>query len=294
MPGAIPIIVSANATGTVGLTAVNGVATTFMRSDAAPALSQAIVPTWTGVHTFSNQVVLSAGSLGNGAVSITGGTATTDRGVVFNGSDWCWKNATNIWAEFRAGSSITLEPATQFAWTNSSGNATATKDLALGRNAANIVEVNTGTAGQWAAVKCGVRDAGTTTVTNGLTIGHQSTGTPAAGLGSALLLNINSSTTADQNAGRCIVEWLEATHATRKARMRRTAYDASAERETDRGWADGTYGRFACAAPNAAPTDAHIGAAQVSFYLDEGADKLHFRVCYADGTTFKTGEVALA
>jgi len=40
----------ANPTGTIGLTAVNGAATTAMRSDAAPALSQAITPTWTGNH----------------------------------------------------------------------------------------------------------------------------------------------------------------------------------------------------------------------------------------------------
>jgi hypothetical protein len=45
----------ANPTATVGLAAINGVATTAMRSDAAPALSQAIVPTWTGVHTFNAQ-----------------------------------------------------------------------------------------------------------------------------------------------------------------------------------------------------------------------------------------------
>ncbi len=44
---------AANPTGTVGLSAVNGVASTYMRSDGAPALSQAIVPTWTGLHTFS-------------------------------------------------------------------------------------------------------------------------------------------------------------------------------------------------------------------------------------------------
>lgn len=43
-----------NPTGTIGLTAVNGVNTTVMRSDSAPALSQAIVPTWTGTHTFNN------------------------------------------------------------------------------------------------------------------------------------------------------------------------------------------------------------------------------------------------
>ncbi len=58
--------VGANPSGSLGLTAVNGVATTFMRSDASPALSQAITPTWTGAHTFSAAVTL------NGAVSGTG------------------------------------------------------------------------------------------------------------------------------------------------------------------------------------------------------------------------------
>ena len=43
----------ANPTASVGLAAVNGVLSTAMRSDSAPALSQAIVPTWTGFHTFS-------------------------------------------------------------------------------------------------------------------------------------------------------------------------------------------------------------------------------------------------
>jgi hypothetical protein len=82
----------------VGLSAVNGAASTFMRSDAAPALSQAITPSWTGQHTFaygggaqlilngsiedaSYQTLSTAGTpygyLGSGAavVSSTGGLA---------------------------------------------------------------------------------------------------------------------------------------------------------------------------------------------------------------------------
>lgn len=55
----------ANPTGTVGLTTVNGTATTAMRSDAAPALSQAIAPTWTGVHTYSNNILTSANNTYN-------------------------------------------------------------------------------------------------------------------------------------------------------------------------------------------------------------------------------------
>lgn len=43
----------ANPTAKVGLAAVNGSASTFMRSDGAPALDQTISPTWTGNHTFT-------------------------------------------------------------------------------------------------------------------------------------------------------------------------------------------------------------------------------------------------
>lgn len=50
----------ANPTGTIGLTAVNGAATTVLRSDSAPPLSQAIVPTWTGSHGFNGAYVTSA------------------------------------------------------------------------------------------------------------------------------------------------------------------------------------------------------------------------------------------
>lgn len=43
----------ANPTASVGLAAVNGVATTALRSDGAPPLSQSIAPSWTGLHTFT-------------------------------------------------------------------------------------------------------------------------------------------------------------------------------------------------------------------------------------------------
>lgn len=43
----------ANPTGTIGLTAVNGVATTAPRSDSSAALSQAIAPLWTSQHQYN-------------------------------------------------------------------------------------------------------------------------------------------------------------------------------------------------------------------------------------------------
>lgn len=59
----LDVAAAANPTNSVGLSIVNGTAVTYMRSDAAPALSQAVVPTWTGIHTFSVAPVMSAGAL---------------------------------------------------------------------------------------------------------------------------------------------------------------------------------------------------------------------------------------
>lgn len=75
----------ANPSASVGLTAVNGSAGTFLRSDGAPALSQAIVPTWTGVHTFT-----SAGTAINVTNDVTAGTFTG------NGAALTSLNAGNI------------------------------------------------------------------------------------------------------------------------------------------------------------------------------------------------------
>lgn len=66
---------TANPTASVGLTAVNGSASTFMRSDAAPALSQGISPTWTGNHTFAPS---------SGDTSVTKGNVLLDPGGTTN------------------------------------------------------------------------------------------------------------------------------------------------------------------------------------------------------------------
>lgn len=72
----------ANPTASVGLTAVNGVATTYMRSDAAPPIDQSIAPTWTGLHTFANTLTISkTGAASTSGEVLTGtpfaGTGTT-------------------------------------------------------------------------------------------------------------------------------------------------------------------------------------------------------------------------
>lgn len=78
----------ANPTGTIGLTPVNGVLTTAPRSDSAPALSQAIVPTWTGLHTFNASPIsiITGGNVGIGtpspAVSLANNGDFTTKGPV--------------------------------------------------------------------------------------------------------------------------------------------------------------------------------------------------------------------
>ena len=60
LPGGLTIAAAggggsvANPTATIGLTPVNGSASSATRSDGAPPLSQAITPVWTGIHAFTN------------------------------------------------------------------------------------------------------------------------------------------------------------------------------------------------------------------------------------------------
>jgi len=77
----------ANPTAMVGLSAVNGSAGTFLRSDGAPALDQAISPTWSGYHSFSGG--LGAAPVG-GVINLTGDNTiltTTGRSLIRLSSD---------------------------------------------------------------------------------------------------------------------------------------------------------------------------------------------------------------
>lgn len=73
-------------------------------------------------------------------------------------------------------------------------------------------------------------------------LGHDSTGTPAAGFGAGVKVQLESDTTAAQDAFTLDVTWATPTHATRKARAVFSAFDTAA-RECLRLEADGTTGR---------------------------------------------------
>lgn len=62
---------AANPTASVGLSAANGSAATFMRSDAAPPLDVSIAPTWSGAHTFNNTT--DSTTTATGAIKTSGG-----------------------------------------------------------------------------------------------------------------------------------------------------------------------------------------------------------------------------
>lgn len=77
---AVATSTGANPTASAGLTAVNGAASTFLRSDGAPAISQAIVPAWSGLHTFQANINLDA------------------TGAVTNERIWQVQNTAGIWS----------------------------------------------------------------------------------------------------------------------------------------------------------------------------------------------------
>lgn len=93
--GAAPAA-AANPSGSIGLSAVNGTATTFLRSDGHPALDLSIAPTWTGSHSFTGAVgtgvgtsYASLGLFGGSApiVSLISATAPTNAKLWFNAVD---------------------------------------------------------------------------------------------------------------------------------------------------------------------------------------------------------------
>lgn len=82
-------------------------------------------------------------------------------------------------------------------------------------------------------------DATTNTVVNSLKLRRGSSNTPAAGFGLGIAARLESTTTEDQDAGRLMWSWNDATHATRAAKGRLTAYYTGTERECI-AWAGGS------------------------------------------------------
>jgi len=102
--------------------------------------------------------------------------------------------------------------------------------IGLGANTTVIGNTSTIAATIYGAGLFPLVSAATNTVSNVLTLTHDTSGTAAAGFGAGLLFQLESSTTAGQSAARIQALWNDPTHATRKADLVLTAYD-TAERE---------------------------------------------------------------
>jgi hypothetical protein len=90
-----------------------------------------------------------------------------------------------------------------------------------------------------------ITDAATNTVVAPVIVGHNSSATPVAGFGSLIQLQAKSSTTNDQGVARLRGEWVDATHATRRARVSLWACDATNFREGLRVESDGSLAHVA-------------------------------------------------
>jgi hypothetical protein len=85
------------------------------------------------------------------------------------------------------------------------------------------------------------RGSATNTVSSALLLDNESTGTPAAGFGTALLIRGMSDTARNRSMSRLYAQWATATDASRKASARWTVFD-TAEREVIRIEASGSAG----------------------------------------------------
>jgi len=118
--------------------------------------------------------------------------------------------------------------------------ATLTNSIAIGY-AAHITKSNQAVLGDTTITETLLRgaiiqsssDATTNTITNLYTLDHDTSGTPAAGFGTGLLLQLKSSTTNDQDAAAITTSWTTATHSSRSSKLTIQTVD-SAGSLTDR------------------------------------------------------------
>jgi hypothetical protein len=116
--GASPSVISVNTTQLAGnptakveLTPVNGVATTFLRSDSAPPIDQAITPTWTGHHIWYVSATFNGGLTGSTA-ALTGALGVNGKSPPAQVTGFGTPTGAGVIANF-PGASATLPQATQ-------------------------------------------------------------------------------------------------------------------------------------------------------------------------------------
>ena len=134
-------------------------------------------------------------------------------------------------------------------------------------------------------------DSATAAVVDRISLIGTSSGTPGAGFGSAIRAGLKSSTTANQDAGRLTFAWSTATHASRAAVGKLTAYYTSTEREAITWTADSASVTVSIAGNTRA-----TGSVQVTgsaFASHTGGKSFNAQGAGFDGTRYWAGYVAL-
>ena len=150
----------ADPSASIGLNAVNGIANTAMRSDAAPALNVSIIPTWTGAHTWS---ALGTFNLG---LAASGGTVNLNAGSdnITNINTGSSTGAVNIANGSTGGNTISIG--------NTNGATSLTENVGSGNYTLNGAAGSTYTIGS--STTNGTISIGGTAQTGGITVGASS------------------------------------------------------------------------------------------------------------------------
>jgi hypothetical protein len=234
-------------------TSTAGTATTIAASNAVAGTSTAGAAAGGGVTiTAGNAARLTSGNAAGGSITLTPGTGigTGAGGQIISSSMGVetapaysfagytnygmWNNSGNL--NFSANGScifqfntanVRVNPEVTFGF--SSGDPTTTLlDTGLSRSGASAMKaVGNYQATTYCTLACGISDAGTNTTPMGLSVGHNTSGTAAAGFGSQLEFLAQDSTTADEPVGRITAPWAVATHASRAGGLNLYACDAS-------------------------------------------------------------------
>ena len=115
------------------------------------------------------------------------------------------------------------------AWLDVAASTTTSASIRV-RSGSEPTSLNAGDIWNDGALTLFETNATTNAITNSLVLRRSSSGTPATGFGLGIRAGLASSTTANQDAGRLTWEWATATHASRAAKGKLTAYYTSSER----------------------------------------------------------------
>ena len=221
------------------------------------------------VYNNSAGTITTAICVGAGLSNSAAGTITNAYGVNIGGPGEGWPSAgtitnayglyigsavnygTNKWSIYSASPAVSyLAGSLALGVTAASAKVHAistTEQLRLGYDASNYLSSTTDSTGKTTFTAVGtapnlkwlMSDATTNAIYDLVTFSKNSSGAGAAGLGVRVNLAAKSSTTADTLVGAIDASWVDATHASRKGRVKINAYD-TAIRECIRAEASGT------------------------------------------------------